>query len=71
MLAVKPGDLVKLSPRKTRRGMSYDDKVGVVTSVAEWRVTTPEPHNLVEVNFGGGDKWTFGSHELVVISESR
>jgi hypothetical protein len=62
------GDLVKLSPRKTRRGMPYDDRVGVVTHIAGEDVS--QPHNLVEVNFGGGIKWTFSSHELVVISES-
>ena len=65
---MKVGDLVKLSPRKTRRGMPYDDKVGVVTSIVGEDAS--QPHNFVDVNFGGGIRWTFGSHELVVISES-
>ena len=65
---MKVGDLVKLSPRKTRRGMPYDDKVGVLTHIAGEDVS--HPHNFVDVNFGGV-RWTFGNHELVVISEGR
>ena len=59
---MKPGDLVVLSSRKTRKGMSYEEKIGIVISV--------DDHKIIKANFGGQDIY-FNDFELVVISESR
>ena len=59
---MKPGDLVILSPRKTRRGIGYEDKVGIVLKVAI--------NNVVTVNFAGTSMY-LGIEDLQVISESR
>ena len=59
---MKPGDLIVLSSRKTRKGMSYEEKIGIVISV--------DDHKIIKANFGGQDIY-FNDFELVVISESR
>ena len=59
---MKPGDLVVLSSRKTRKGMSYEEKIGIVISV--------DDHKIIKANFGGQDIY-FSDFELAVISENR
>jgi|TARA_R110002074_G_scaffold25325_3_gene75100 hypothetical protein len=59
---MKPGDLVVLSSRKTRKGMSYEEKIGIVIST--------DDHGIVKANFEGQDIY-FNNFELVTISESR
>ena len=59
---MKPGDLVILSPRKTRRGIGYEDKVGIVVKVAR--------NNVVTVNFAGTSVH-LGIEDVQVISEGR
>jgi len=59
---VKPGDLVRLSSRKTRRGIGYEDKLGLVIKVAI--------NNVVTVDFAGVCIY-IGIEDLEVISESR
>ena len=62
---MKVGDLVKLSLRKPRKGMPYDDTIGVVTEVymrsQGWIVTATFD----------GVLYTFPFSDLQVISESR
>ena len=60
---MKPGDLVVLSSRKTRKGMSYDDAIGVVTEVKPG-----PPGQIVTVVFDG-DPYTFSLSDLEVLSE--
>ena len=59
---MKPGDLIVLSSRKTRKGMSYEEKIGIVISV--------DDHKIIKANFGGQDIY-FNDFELAVISENR
>tara|TARA_R110000851_G_scaffold4623_2_gene18784 strand:- start:8 stop:187 length:180 start_codon:yes stop_codon:yes gene_type:complete len=59
---VKPGDLVRLSSRKTRRGIGYEDKIGIVLKVAS--------NNVVTVNFAGMTVH-LGIEDVRVISEAR
>jgi hypothetical protein len=59
---VKVGDLVKLGRHKTRRGMGYEDKIGIVLKVAI--------NNVVTVNFAG-TTIHLGIEAVEVISESR
>ena len=59
---MKVGDLVRLSPRKTRRGVGYEDRIGIVLKVAI--------NNVVTVNFAG-TTIHLGIEALEVISESR
>ena len=58
---MKVGDLVVLSPRKTRRGMGYEDKVGVVTKIVSLTVA---------VNFAGSTVY-LNAGDMELISESR
>ena len=57
----KPGDLVRLSPRKTRRGIGYEDKIGIVIHAAINRVVT--------VDFAGTQVY-LGFEDVEIISES-
>jgi len=59
---VKPGDLVRLGRHKTRRGMGYEDKLGLVVKVAI--------NNVVTVDFAGVRIY-LGIEDLEVVSESR
>ena len=59
---MKPGDLVRLSSRKTRRGIGYEDKIGIVLKVAI--------NNVVTVNFAGTSVY-LGIEDVQVISEGR
>ena len=61
-LQMKAGDLVVLSSRKTRKGMSHEGKIGIVISV--------DDHKIIKANFGGQDIH-FDDFELTVINESR
>ena len=58
---LKPGDLVRLSPRKTRRGIGYEDKIGIVVHAAINRVAT--------IDFAGIQVY-LGFEEVEIISES-
>jgi len=59
---VKPGDLVKLGRHKTRRGIGYEDKIGIVLKVAV--------NNVVTVDFAGMIIH-LGIEDVRVISEAR
>lgn len=59
---MKPGDLVRLGRHKTRRGMGYEDKLGLVVKVAI--------NNVVTVDFAGVRIY-LGIEDLEVVSESR
>jgi hypothetical protein len=59
--SVKPGDLVRLSLRKTRRGIGYEDKIGIVIHAAINRVVT--------VDFAGTQVY-LGFEDVEIISES-
>ena len=59
---MKPGDLVRLGRHKTRRGMGYEDKIGIVLKVAI--------NNVVTVNFAGMTVH-LGIEDVKVISENR
>ena len=59
---MKVGDLVKLGRHKTRRGMGYEDKIGIVLKVAI--------NNVVTVNFAGMTVH-LGIEDVRVISEAR
>ena len=59
------GDLVKLSPRKTRKGFTYESMVGLIISIFVDKVLGSE---LYEVNFDG-QIYTFDKKELVVIND--
>jgi hypothetical protein len=58
---MKVGDLVRLSLRKTRRGIGYEEQIGVVLKVAI--------NNVVTVNFAG-IVVHLGIEDVEVISES-
>jgi hypothetical protein len=62
---VKVGDLVKLSLRKTRKGMPYDDTIGVVTEVYV------RSQGWIATATFDGVSYTFAFSDLQVISESR
>ena len=59
---IKVGDLVRLSMRKTRRGIGYEDKLGIVLKVAINRVAT--------VDFAGTTIY-LGVEEVELVSEGR
>lgn len=58
---MKPGDLVRLSLTKTRRGIGYEDKIGIVIHAAVNRVVT--------VDFAGTQVY-LGFEDVEIISES-
>ena len=59
---MKVGDLIRLSASKTRRGIGYEDKIGVILKVAI--------NNVVTVNFAG-TTIHLGIEDVEVVSESR
>jgi hypothetical protein len=59
---MQPGDLVVLSSERTRKGMKYEDKVGVVVKV--------HINSVATVNFSGIEVY-YETKDLQVISESR
>jgi len=62
---VKVGDLVRLSMSKTRKGMPYDNTIGVVTQVY--------PADVVGFTFVKAvfdTEYTFSINDLEVISEA-
>jgi len=65
---MKVGDLVQLSPRKTRKGMPYDDKLGLITKVTKPTASSWVPKVVVDFD---GSLYTFSLHDLEVVSESR
>ena len=63
---MKVGDLVRLSLRKTRKGMPYEDMIGVVINVYPRDVVG---FTFVKVAFD--TEYTFNINDLEVVSESR
>ena len=63
---MKVGDLVRLSLRKTRKGMPYEDMIGVVINVYPRDVVG---FTFVKVAFD--TEYMFNINDLEVISESR
>ena len=59
---MKVGDLVVLSARKTRKGMGYEDKIGLLINIAI--------NNVVTVNFAGTTV-NLGIEDVKVVSEGR
>ena len=57
---MKPGDLVRLSSRKTRRGIGYEDRLGLVVKVAI--------NNVVTVDFAGTQVY-LAIEDVEVVSE--
>ena len=55
-----PGDLVRLSSRKTRRGIGYEDRLGLVVKVAI--------NNVVTVDFAGTQVY-LAIEDVEVVSE--
>jgi len=62
---MKVGDLVRLSLRKTRKGMPYEDTVGVVTDIGN----PVDGFTFVKALFD--IEYVFNYRDLEVISESR
>ena len=60
------GDLVKLSLRKTRKGMTYEKKKGVVTQI--YSSKTPG-FTFVKAFFDR--EYTFNMNDLVAVNEAR
>ena len=63
---MKVGDLVRLSLRKTRKGMPYEDMIGVVINVYPRDVVG---FTFVKVAFD--TEYTYNINDLEVVSESR
>ena len=62
---MKVGDLVRLSIQKTRKGLPYESKIGLVI-----KILTQEQQGLIAVNFGGV-MYTFKRTDLVIASEGN
>ena len=62
---MKVGDLVKLSMSKTRKGMPYDNTIGVAIKVK----TTDDGWTIVTAVFDG-TPYTFSLSDLRVVSEA-
>jgi hypothetical protein len=58
---VKPGDLVVLSPRKTRKGLAYEEKIGLVI--------TSDRRGIIKIKIDG-QELLFNESDLVVVNES-
>ena len=63
---MKVGDLVKLAMHKTRKGMPYDNTIGVVT-----QVYPADAAGFTFVKAVFDIEYTFNITDLRVISESR
>jgi len=62
---VKVGDLVRLSMRKTRKGRSYEDMIGVVT-----QIYPADAVGFTFVKAAFDTEYTFNVNDLEVISEA-
>lgn len=60
---MKVGDLVRLSPRKTRKGFTYESMIGLIVDMTHDPVLG---HMMCSVNFGGVI-YDFGMTELDVV----
>jgi hypothetical protein len=58
---MKPGDLVVLSPRKTRKGLSYEEKIGLVI--------TSDKRGVIKIKIDGREL-LFNEGDLVLVNES-
>jgi len=65
---MKIGDLVKYSMRKTRKGMPYEEIIGVVTHVEQMRLTT---HLTIVKAVFDATEWTFSLSDLEVVSSLK
>ena len=63
---MKVGDLVRLSLRKTRKGMPYEDMIGVIT-----KVYPPDAVGFTFVKVVFDSERIFNINNLEVVSESR
>jgi len=61
---MKVGDLVKLAMHKTRKGMPYDNMIGIVTEIGR----PVNGFTFVKVTFD--IEYTFNINDLRVISEA-
>ena len=69
---MKAGDLVIVGPRKTRKGLPYDDKVGTVLSDPVIRLTSSTGFVLEEVVvMFAGEEYLFNIKDLKGVNESR
>ena len=66
---MKPGGLVVLSSRKTRKGYVYEDQVGLVLEVNPLK-SFGQTNTVITVDFGGVS-YDFGTLDLELVSESR
>ena len=63
------GDLVRLSPRKTRKGLVYEDLVGLVVDKTGRGGQNIEPRYVMcSVNFGGA-VYDFNVTDLIIVEE--
>ena len=62
---MKVGDLVKFSLRKTRKGMPYEDTIGVVT-----QIYPADAVGFTFVKAAFDTEYTFNVNDLEVISEA-
>jgi hypothetical protein len=62
---MKVGDLVKYSRRKTRKGMPYEDTIGVITKIDKPAVGVASAKVIFDIEY------TFNIKDLEVVSESR
>jgi len=58
---MKPGDLVVLSPRKTRKGLPNEEKIGLVI--------TSDRRGIIKIKIDG-QELLFNESDLVVVNES-
>jgi hypothetical protein len=67
---MKAGDLVIVGPRKTRKGLPYDDKVGTVLSNPVVRLSSSTGFKLEEVTvMFAGEKYVFDIKDLEIVNE--
>ena len=62
------GDLVRLSPRKTRKGFIYEDLIGLVVDKPGLEVLSGQHYVMCSVNFGGV-VYDFNVIDLVIIEK--
>tara|TARA_R110002049_G_scaffold88919_1_gene224122 strand:- start:401 stop:580 length:180 start_codon:yes stop_codon:yes gene_type:complete len=58
---MKPGDLVVLSPRKTRKGLAYEEKIGLVLA--------SDKRGIIKIKIDG-QELLFNEGDLVLVNES-
>jgi|TARA_R110000824_G_scaffold5670_11_gene26183 hypothetical protein len=64
---MKPGDLVVLSSRKTRKGYVFEDQVGLVLEINPLK-SFGNITSIITVDFGGVS-YDFGILDLELVSE--